>query len=394
MKVKEPSSKSVTNAAGKLGKPAVVAKNNDKPKEVKKEVKEDIANILDMDFGTTPTNTAQSNDNDSGWTNFDDSNSNPSSNKDDLFSVFDTKQNNEKTENLIKSLGDLYGQSAQPQFPQFPQYPQYPQYPQSYPQTYPQAYPQAPMPATTYPPGFSGAGYPGGFSAPKPTQSMPPTAPPTTHLTSDDPFASVIEEQKQKTIEEMKKAQTAKMTQQSSAPLPAGFAQPTTGITPNMFFQQMMNFMQNANQSNPSQSAMMMAAMQQMMSQMTVGQAPAQAPETAEEKPFVPEARPDPNQAMFKNLFNDATSSTFTEPKRSSIGSKPHGTPMTFSSPPAKGPDMSNPFGGAFSSSGGAPQSNNLFDTQFTNSGFTSGGSSGGAKPSGSASTNPFDLFK
>ena len=376
-KIKEAeNNKTSAPTQSKLSKITAMPKQNkskpEPPSSTKKEAKIDNSNILEMDFGfenSEPSN--QSQDANQEWANISAAASKQKEDSNDLFNAFNSKQSSAKTDDLIKSLGDLYSQTPQPQYSQFPQYPQ------AYPAGYPQAYSQPSIPSAGYPPSYGG--YPG-----YPTQYVAPAKPTTIPATNyDDPFASVIEEQQKKQNEELQKAQAAKFMQQTIPTAPGSYTQPTTGMTPNMFFQQMMSFMQNASgQSNPSQNAMMMAAMQQMMAQMSVNNQ-ATAPKQEPQESLLETSAPDPNKAMFKSLFTNATSSTFSEPEPSGFSFKsststtspyaqftaPTPAPVTRHSEP------SNPFG----TFGGTPapstsQSSGLFDTQFTNSGFKSGG--------------------
>lgn len=380
-KTKEPEiSKPTVPTQGKLAKINVIPKQNKAKQETtqstKKQEKVDNSNILDMDFGFDNSAAQKVQDSNQEWTEFGTSTTQKSADSsNELFNAFESNTNSGKTDDLIKSLGDLYSQTPQPQYQQFPQYPQ--SYPTGYSQTYPQTYPQAPMPSTGFPPAYGYQGFPSQYAAPpKPVVTPQPSY--------DDPFASIIEEQQKKQNAELQKAQAAKLMQQTTPTAPVG-------ITPNILFQQMMAFMQSASgqQPNVSQNAMMMAAMQNMMAQMTMNsQAAAQKQEPKET--LLEEPAPDPNKAMFKSLFNDATSTAFSQPKPSDFGFKAQYSSSTaapaassyspFSAPtPApvtRHSEPTNPFGSFGTSTGAASttQSSGLFDTQFSNSGFKSGG--------------------
>lgn len=394
-KTKEPEiSKPAGPTQGKLSKISAMPKQNKAKQEppqpaqsTKKQQKVDNSNILEMDFGFDNNETVNKNEeSNQEWTEFGTTTAPKApENSNELFNAFGSNQNSGKTDDLIKSLGNLYSQTPQPQYQQFPQYP-----PQNYPTNYPQGYPQAPVQSSGFPPAYGYQGYTNQYAAP----AKPENAPQPSY---DDPFASIIEEQQKKQSEEMQKAQAAKFMQQPAPAAPGGYNQPPTGMTPNMFFQQMMAFMQSASgqQPNTNQNAMMMAAMQNMMAQMSMNNQAA-VPKQEPQETLLEESAPDPNKGMFKSLFNDATTSAFSQQKPSDFGFKaqhtaptaaPTTSPYAPFSAPAPAPatvtrhsEPSNPFGSFGSntapSSGamGTSQSTGLFDTQFSNSGFKSGG--------------------
>ena len=393
-KVKQQNSSKVAlgNPPTKLGKPATTLQSaKSETKAIKKEqAKVDSSNIIDFDFDT-PTATAvpeqpkQKDDN--SWADFAFGGQHPqqpSQGSNDLWGAFDTSKTNEKkTSDLLNSLGDLYGKASQ-------QYSQYPQFTQ---------------PSMSQP-SFQGGYQNAGFGAQYPATQAPQLSMPAT---GDDPFASAIHEQQKQRYEQIQKSQAEKLAQNLYKGSP--IIQPgagATGVTPNMFFQQMMSVMQNSGQSNPSQAAMMMATMQQMMNAMTLNSQQSASQEAAPTPPPVIQQAPDPSKGMFKNLVNNAASSLSSGGTRhSDLGSKPITSSSTafnpFGAPAASSThtrtsEPSNPFGSFGFDSTPPPQpttQNSIFNTQFSNSGFS------GSQPSNqshsttpAASSNPFDMFK
>jgi hypothetical protein len=388
-----------------LGVPRTKQSNDNKAAKATKapvkqeKPKEDSSNILDFDFDTPaePTGTTSGN-NDDTWANFGGENqkNNNSSNQNDMWSAFDTKSASEKkTNDLLGSLGDLYNKAA-------PQQQQYPQFNN-----------QQNMMGQGFPPGFN----------PQVMQQMQQNQMQQNQMqqnqaqtnmgggaNSDDPFAMVLQEQQKQQYENMQKAQAAKQNQQKSAdPAPSNG---NTGVTPNMFFQQMMQMMQNQGQNNPNQQAMMMAAMQNMMGQMSVNpQAQQQQQQEAEPEQPVPPPQQDKSNGAFKNLFSNAAATSVGSGQRhsnlnvntsdqnsSAFGNFDSGA---FNKGQPRSSDPQNPFGNFGGQAQTQPQAqaqpnNNMFDTQFSNSGFSGGNQNSGQNKGTKqgASSNPFDMFK
>ena len=374
----------VTNAKGpgkitkgKLGKPQVNTQSTGKvtvkatQNAPKNEQKQELDDILGLDFGNEPSKTDnnQSKENDNGWATFESGAGAvpPQANKpesNELWGVFDDKANIEKkTSSLLDSLGDLYGKAAQQQQHQFNQFSQYGQQ-------------NMPAGANNY-----------GYQMPTAQNTVPPV---NTNADSNDPFASVFQEQHKQQL----------ANNQPQHPSAAGA---NTGVTPNMFFQQMMAMMQNSS-GNPQQNAMMMATMQTMMQQMSMNNPQATQPEPPAPEPesFLP--KPDPSKGAFKSLFNNAAQSSTlgsSGARHSDLGHQNNsafsafgGSPYT--AEPQRVSEPANPFGN-FQSTPAAPtqtpntnsQSNSLSSGQFSNSGWSSG-----QPAQNNASSNPFDMFK
>lgn len=349
--------------------------------------KKDNSNILELEFDTPEDSGSSKKQDSSGWASFgfDGSKENkPSSTENDIWGAFDTKAANEKkTNDLLSSLGDLYSKAApQPQYSQFSHFSN----------------------QQNIMPGFQQQSY----SNPSVSQGMQSTSMPTSHqmpMSTSDPFAMAMHEQHKEHFEQMQKTQAAKMAQQTPTETTGVSANPS-GITPNMFFQQMFSMFQNSGQVNPNQQAMMMAAMQNMMQQMSMkGQQPAPQ-ETTTPPPPVAEPPQDKTNGAFKNLFMNEAASSLSGPgtRHSDLGSKPttqstgfggfggFGQSSGISSTQPRTSEPSNPFGN-FGTQQTTTQSN-IFDTQFSNSGFTGGQSSGSSSSNQPASSNPFDMFK
>jgi hypothetical protein len=348
------------------------------------EVKKDNSNILDLDFDTPQDSESSKQQESNSWANFafdNSKNTKPVNSENDIWGAFDSKATSEKkTNDLLSSLGDLYSKATPQQYSQFSQF----------------ANQQNMMPGFQQP----------NYSNPTVGTGMQSTSIPTTqHVpgSTSDPFAMAIHEQQKEHFEQIQKTQAAKMGQQiPEESSNVGVSQ--AGITPNMFFQQMFSMFQNNGQVNPNQQAMMMAAMQTMMQQMSMkGQQQPVQQETAVSPPPVAEPPQDKTNGAFKNLFmNEAASSlSGAGARHSDLGNKPSTQSSGFgafgqdsgiySSQPRTS-EPSNPFGNF-----GAPQTttqSNIFDTQFSNSGFTGGQSSGSTSSNHPASSNPFDMFK
>lgn len=387
-KLRQPnSSKPVGMPSAKMGQSKNKLQN---AKSEAKQTKVDNSNILDFDFDDPgqPAVSEPKQGDDNSWANFGfaDANQQKPSQENDLWGAFDNnKVAEKKTNDLLSNLGDLYGQASQQQ-----------QHQQQ----------------NVMQPGFGqGFGHPGfgGQAQTNPTTSMPQSTP------SDDPFAMAMHEQQKQEYERMQKAQAQKMMQQNFSNVNTNSNQqmPTnmSGMTPNMFLQ-MMQMMQNSGQGNPNQNAMMMAAFQNMMQQMSLNSQNAPTQEAEPEAPPMPQPQQDKSNGAFKSLFNNAASSSLggSATRHSDLGSQSHtqsSSPFNQFGAPASQPsntrtsEPANPFGNFGSSSGGmgggAPaQAPNIFDTQFSNSGFSGGQSSNNqSQPSNQpASTNPFDMFK
>jgi hypothetical protein len=395
VKQQNSSKASLGNPPSKLGKPTNTTLQSAKSetRAVKKEQpKVDNSNILDFEFDTPTETVAPGQPNqkdDNSWADFafgGQPPQQPSQGSNDLWGAFDTsKVNEKKTTDLLSSLGDLYGKASQ-------QYNQYPQYPQ---------------PNMTQP-NFQGGYQNTGFGSQYPATQAPQ---PSMSMTGDDPFASAIHEQQKQHYEQLQKSQAEKLAQNLYKNSPSTQpGAPATGVTPNMFFQQMMQMMQNSGQSNPSQAAMMMATMQQMMNAMTLNNQNSQQntpQETAPSPPPPTQPAPDPSKGMFKNLVNNAASSLSSGGARhSDLGSKPQPTQSNafnpFGAPAASSTNTrtsepSNPFGSFGFDSAPTPQTttqNSMFNTQFSNSGFSGGQPSSQNHSTPAASSNPFDMFK
>lgn len=394
--VKEkPKEKKITNTqkttsagikGGKLGKPKAAAGSAKAAKEPAKQTKVDNSGILDLDFDSAPPPPEQKNqDNgDSGWGDFafgSPAESKPAQSNDNNWGdVFDTKTQKEKqTNDLLGNLGNLYGQAQQQQqqmnpFGQFGQ-------------------PSMPTGGQQNMNNF-------GFGSPVGTQAQ---APPTQmNMNSDDPFANVLQEQQKQQLQNMQ-------NKSQNMGSPGGQA---TGITPNMFFQQMMAMMGNQGASaNPQQNAMMMAAMQNMMKQMSLNnQQPQQQPEVPKEEPEQPSAfsKPDPSNGAFKSLFNNAAStskgpggggarfsdlgSQSSQPQNSAFDA--FGSSSTQNQAQTRASEPANPFGGFGGQQTQTSNSNDMFNTQFGNSGWGGGNSGSTQQNTQPSSSNPFDMFK
>jgi hypothetical protein len=369
---------------GKLGKPKAPVKSTPTTKAPVKETKADNAGILDLDFDSAPPPEQPQNDNgDNGWADFafgspaeqkpQESSSNNNNNWGD---VFDTKTQNEKrTSDLLGNLGNLYGQAQQQQQQNMNPFGQFGQ-------------PNA---------GAGGQQNFGNFGFGSPTGTQPQAPPTQMNVNSDDPFANAMQEQQKQQF------QNVQNTAQQNASSPGA---QNTGVTPNMFFQQMMSMMGNqGGNANPQQNAMMMAAMQNMMKQMSLNnQQPQQQQQEPEPEPSPVVQKPDPSKGAFKNLFNDAkTSSMGTGGTRfsnaSSNTAQSHnsgfdafGASATQSQP--RNSEPANPFGGFGSEQPQTTNSNDLFGTQFGNSGWGGGNSGTTQQNTQPSSSNPFDMFK
>lgn len=224
---------------------------------------------------------------------------------------------------------------------------------------------------------------------------------------TDDPFAMAMQEQQKLQYEKMQKEQAEKLAQQNAAASQPGGS--NTGITPNMFMQQMFTMMQNQGSGNQQQNAMMMAAMQNMMSQMSMNNQQNEAPkeEPKPEPAFPPQE--DKSNGAFKSLFNNAAGSAMTgggAARHSDLGGAPQSNAFgafggsAAPSAPQRTSEPANPFGdfGASTMPGSAPpatntEQNNMFGTPFSNSGW-SGGEAPQSQASAQPSSNPFDMFK
>lgn len=374
---------------GKLKQPKI--SNNTLPKtqtQVKKAEpkKQDNSGLLELDFETpasTASITTKQTDNglgDLGWADFGGSSGDNNGAQDNSWGSFDNPASSQKkTDDLLNSLGDLYKTSSQNQFQQN----YYGQYNPYAPQQPTQSNPYAAFGTTSF-----GAG----------TQMAAPTQTHAAHASSgfgDDPFSIAIQEQnKQKQIE-LQKAQAAKLAAQHTATAATGAPGASTGITPNMFMQQMMAMMQTQPQNNQN-TAMMFAAMQNMMSQMSMNSGTV-APKVHEPEPII-EPAPKTNTA-FTSLFNSAASSSIkgSTPKPHTTTQSSTSSWNAFGSSASAAPSaplQSDPFGGfPTTQSSSTTNSNSIFDTPFSNSGF-GGSSSFPSSSSGGSSSNPFDMFK
>ena len=393
----------------------VKVKEKEKPKP---KPKQDVSNILDLDFGDpAPANpiTIQSNtqSNDSGWGDFafgQTEEPKPKTNDNGLseaWSAFDTKTIQEnKTENLLSSLGDLYKSAPQNQFSQQNQFPQqnpFGQFSNQFPTS------SQPMQSNlSYPSNANTQSNPNIQAYPSLQQYPQPAAQTSA---AEDPFASAMREQQNQKMMAMQKQAQASQYPQNNTTMPnmSGMSGGNnSSMTPNMFFQQMMNMMQN--QGNQQNSVMMMAAMQKMMGQMNVGSG-TQSMQTA---PAQPEPAPTPAPApvqntAFKSLFDTAATSSVSSrpaPRPAPSSTAPMSDPSgwgsfgqnTMSAPklPTEPKMASEPFANFATDTGSTATQNDIFGAQFSNSGF-SGFSETQAKPDNSssgASSNPFDMFK
>lgn len=254
------------------------------------------------------------------------------------------------------------------------------------------------MPAQTFtdPSNMSAYSTQSQFAQPKPQVSV-----------GDDPFASAIRDQQNQKMMAMQKQAMASQYSQSSTTAPANVGSNNTNMTPNMFFQQMMTMMQN--QGNQQNTAMMMAAMQSMMSQMNV----SGGAQSTKAQPAQPESTPPPipqTNPAFRNLFNNAaTSSLMSESKPKPPVTSTASAEMTngwgsfnqvpASSNPAQSKIPTNSFANFATDTGSTATQNDIFGTNFSNSGFSGFSSVSDSHPnpdnsSSGTPSNPFNMFK
>jgi len=369
--------------------------NRAAPKPSVEQPKEDLLDILDFGPESAPPAASASSGGDSGWATFESGTQQEptkAQESNDLWGAFDTPTQKEKSANdLVSSLGDLYGQAAKTQQQQVNPFGAFgmQNMPQSVPQTMQQRAPQGPAPTNSF-----------GMGTTQP-QTTPASGSMPGAGTQADPFMSAMQEEQKLQYEQMQKAQAAKLAQQTAAQANGSNA----GVTPNMFFQQMFQMMGNQGGQNQQQNAMMLAAMQSMMQQMSVGN---QEGDTNAESKTAPAPAPAPQRdtsnGAFKSLFNNAATSATTGARHSDItGSTSSHSFNSFDQAPSSMPgsardhEPSNPF----SNFGSAPeppapaqpptQSDDIFNGGFSNSGW-SGGQTTPAQPA--PSNNPFDMFK
>lgn len=216
-----------------------------------------------------------------------------------------------------------------------------------------------------------------------------------------DPFMSAMQEEKKMQYAQMQKAQAAKFAQQTAAQTNGA----NTGVTPNMFFNQMLQMMgnQGGQNQNQQQNTMMLAAMQNMMQQMSMNKQEEKPQEAPQPEAATPP--PDTSNGAFKSLFNNAATSATTGMRHSDItGSTQSNSFSAFGGAPSSGPESArgseppNPFsnfGSAPAPPAAAPQpaadANNGFSGGFSNSGWSSTPNTQAQQP---PSDNPFDMFK